>query len=158
MKRHSLAKTGFTLIEMLVVVIIIASLVSVGMPQYFKVVESARITEAKSLLTTIRTGQEGRLSTKGSYAHSNDEMAGFDVNLPGQDPTYGMKFFFVVLGPGSSEGCPPSRPHYNVQFIRYSDRSKAMSRYFENYMMVYESCANKLSFPGCINCQKELTR
>ncbi|MFH2204151.1 MAG: prepilin-type N-terminal cleavage/methylation domain-containing protein [Elusimicrobiota bacterium] len=149
---------GFTLIEMLVVVIIIATLASISTPQYFKVVESARISEASFLLSTIRNGQEGVLASAGAYMHSNAELPALDVELPGEDPTYGMKYFFMVVGEGSPDGCPPNGAYYNIAFIRYGENAKVMRRYFENYMMVYERCTNQITFPGCPNCANDFKR
>lgn len=45
---------GFTLLELLMVVIIIAILASIALPQYFRVVERSRISQVASLLSTIR--------------------------------------------------------------------------------------------------------
>jgi len=47
------SNAGFTLVELLVVVLIIGILASVGVPQYFKAVEKSRVAEAKSMLGAL---------------------------------------------------------------------------------------------------------
>lgn len=46
-------KKGFTLVELLAVVLIVAILSGVALPQYRKVVEKARLSEAESMMRTI---------------------------------------------------------------------------------------------------------
>ena len=52
-----MGKGGFTLLELLMVVIIIGILASIAMPQYVRVTERARATEAIQLLGAIRMSQ-----------------------------------------------------------------------------------------------------
>ncbi len=46
---------GFTLIELLIVVIIVAVLAAVAIPQYFRYLDSARVTVSISVMDTLRT-------------------------------------------------------------------------------------------------------
>lgn len=52
-------KSGFTLLEILVVIIIVGVLASVAMPQLFRNVERSRATEALDSLGVTRRGIEG---------------------------------------------------------------------------------------------------
>lgn len=54
MKRNRLKKKHFTLMEMIVVIMIIATLASVGVPAYMKYVEKANISTAKSQIANLK--------------------------------------------------------------------------------------------------------
>lgn len=55
-KKNSL--TGFTLLELVVVLIIISILAGLGVANYTTIVERGRAAEAKTILGTIRSGEE----------------------------------------------------------------------------------------------------
>ena len=74
-------KKGFTLIELLVVVLIIGILASIAIPQYFKVVEKGKVSEALSTLDALRGAQERYLAKYGNYANSWTAV-GFDLQIP----------------------------------------------------------------------------
>ena len=61
-------QAGFTLLELLMVVIIIAILASIALPQYFRTVRKAQRSEALSALATIRSAQMRYKSEFGGYA------------------------------------------------------------------------------------------
>ncbi|MDD5501112.1 MAG: prepilin-type N-terminal cleavage/methylation domain-containing protein [Candidatus Omnitrophica bacterium] len=59
---------GFTLIELIVVIIIVGILASVGMTQYTKVVEKGRAAEARLILGSLRTAEVANYIENGAYA------------------------------------------------------------------------------------------
>lgn len=58
MKTRRDRRSGFTLLELLMVVIIIAILASIALPQYIKASEKARASEALSALGAIRAAEQ----------------------------------------------------------------------------------------------------
>lgn len=149
---------GFTLIELVVVVAIISILAAIATPQYFQVVERARAAESLAMLATIRSAQERLLAQNGSYANANYDVEKFDVSFQGDDPTYGMKNFFLVLGPGNPAGCEEGNPFYNVAFVRITANAGVAPRYYPNYMVVYERCTDRVAIPGCAACATDFLR
>jgi prepilin-type N-terminal cleavage/methylation domain-containing protein len=61
-------KRGFTLLELVVVVIIIGILATLGFTQYGKVIEKGRIAEARMVLGAIRNAQEAYKQEYGDYS------------------------------------------------------------------------------------------
>ncbi len=152
---HPKRARSFTLVEQIVVILIISVLASIAIPQYLRGLERVRVTEAMSMLFSIRTTQERFVSSEGNYVRTNMNAGSFGIILPGEDPAYGMKNFFMVLGPGDPAGCQPGTPLYNVMFIRITDNTGVSTRYFKNYSLLYERCADKISWPGCPNCAQD---
>ena len=64
----SLKNSGFTLIEMLIVVGMIAALAAIALPAYSKYVERSRRIEGQALINTIAQRQERFFSTYNRYA------------------------------------------------------------------------------------------
>lgn len=83
-------KNGFTLVELLAVVLIVAILMGVGLPQYRKAVDKARVTEAEAVMRTIYDSSErlagdfgyrsyqALVATKGSANYSFSRFDMFD--------------------------------------------------------------------------------
>jgi prepilin-type N-terminal cleavage/methylation domain-containing protein len=100
-KEEGLRK-GFTLIELIVVIIIVGILASVGMAQYTKVVEKGRAGEARILLSSLRTAEV-------SYFMENDEYAAIaDLNVSA--PTSCTSTHYFQYGCDSGDGtCTATR-------------------------------------------------
>lgn len=60
-------RTGFTLIELIIVVIILGILASIGFIQFLKTIEKGRSAEARNILGDIRSAQESYRLESGSY-------------------------------------------------------------------------------------------
>lgn len=71
-------KGGFTLLELIIVVIVIGILASLGLPRYIRLTEKGRTTEAKNLLSSIRDAQIRYATQWGAYTTN---MSALDVNL-----------------------------------------------------------------------------
>jgi type IV pilus assembly protein PilE len=64
------SKKGFSLIELLAVIIIIGILAAVAIPIYTNYMQRARRSDAKTCLEQLRAGQEMRKAETGSYSLS----------------------------------------------------------------------------------------
>jgi len=71
-------KKGFTLMELLVVVILVAILAGIAMPQYFNAVERQRSVEAVGILTSIEKSQMRYAAINEQYA---SDFSDLDVDL-----------------------------------------------------------------------------
>jgi len=76
-------KNGFTLIEMLVVVLIIGILAAVALPQYEKAVEKSRMTEGVQMVRAIADANRVFFLANDRYAEEN-EIGLLDIEVPGK--------------------------------------------------------------------------
>ena len=74
------SKHGFTLIEMLVVVLVIGILAAVAIPQYQTAVDRARLTRYITLVKALAEARQRLYMSTGEWKHHFDEL---DVSLPG---------------------------------------------------------------------------
>ena len=66
---------GFTMLELLMVVIIIGVLATLAVPQYMGFVEKARATEAVSSMSALRTAQNLYKLENGEYSGNINKLA-----------------------------------------------------------------------------------
>jgi len=67
-------RNGFTLVELLVVVVIIAILAAIAIPLYTNYLQRARRADAKTALEQVRAAQEMWRAEKGVYSLDRSEI------------------------------------------------------------------------------------
>lgn len=76
---------GFTIIEIIIVIVIIGVLASVAMPSYNSSVERTKSAEGIQVLMAIRDAQEIYFFENGSYYTGNDINGNLDVTINALD-------------------------------------------------------------------------
>jgi prepilin-type N-terminal cleavage/methylation domain-containing protein len=116
-------RQGFTLIELLVVVLIIGILASIAIPQYFKVVEKARVAEAMSVISSIKSAEERYLARGGVYT---SDFTKLDISYPNMTASnITTKFFTAAV---AATNCT-SGPCFQVTVTRHTTNSTVAARY-----------------------------
>jgi type IV pilus assembly protein PilE len=72
---------GFTLIELMIVVVIIGILAAIAVPKFNEVSKRSKEAEAAPVLKQLRTLQERYLQAEGVYAASITDLEGAAVNF-----------------------------------------------------------------------------
>ncbi|MBI5149671.1 MAG: prepilin-type N-terminal cleavage/methylation domain-containing protein [Candidatus Omnitrophica bacterium] len=88
-------KSGFTLLEVIIVIIIVGVLASLALPRFFSTVEFSKSSEALTSLGTLRESME-RCYLASSATYVGCTLASLDVENPANSP--GSRFTYAVSG------------------------------------------------------------
>ncbi len=112
---------GFTLLELLIVVIIVGILASLAIPQYLKTTEASKATEAYNNLSSVRKAQLAYYGIRQNYTTNFNELS---IENPNNIPlvTNGGNRYFAYTSDGTSTNIFPLRATrsggtYNNNFI-----------------------------------------
>ncbi|MBW2059365.1 MAG: prepilin-type N-terminal cleavage/methylation domain-containing protein [Deltaproteobacteria bacterium] len=83
MKRNAIGKAGFTLVELMVVIIIVGILAAIAVPLYTDYTEKARVTEATGMIGAIITAEKVYKQRTGNYfdASTVDDFKSHGVDI-----------------------------------------------------------------------------
>ncbi|MEK8050042.1 prepilin-type N-terminal cleavage/methylation domain-containing protein [Ideonella sp. DXS22W] len=96
---------GFTLIELIVVMAIVALLTSIAAPRYLRSVDQAREASMRSSLAVMRQAIDQFAADRGRYPHDLQELVAerYLRALP-EDPLTGRRESWVALSPPPDDG------------------------------------------------------
>ncbi len=118
-------QAGFTLLELVMVLVIIGILVALGVPGFFKTVERSRMSEATRMLGVIRMAQMRYYAEHATFTSNMDEL---DI-----DKAEGK--FFNLVDFSLSSGCTPGSNSCIIGLVERKTGSGAQNLYGKAYRL-----------------------
>ena len=161
MKRKNKQKTlkqGFTLLELLVVVLIIGILAAIALPQYKKVVEKSRMAEAVTNVKAIAQAQQRYYLVNNEYVDCQG-LNSLDIELSWKNYNYGgcpakqTSNFVYTSGPwsvGSEIAMAQRNPegHKYIVYISKDNPNRISCWSYSTASDIQKELCNKLRSQG----------
>lgn len=125
---------GFTLTELLVVVIVLGVLAGVSVPKLSRVLETRKTTEAEEMLSAVRSEQEQRCVLGKNYLTDNTQVQALASASNGKNYTYSLQ----STGASASSG-----KGYTLRMPSYKDGQMCCEgTYCDKLNKSYPSCSS----------------
>lgn len=138
-------KTGSTLIEIMIIIIIVGALAIVAIPKFSYVAERGQAQEAYSIFSAVRAAQMAYKIENDKYATSVNQL---DVELSIPPYFSGLSLFDATQpGAGTISHCPPSPP-MNEKYFAYLNGRNGLPK---PYTLFLQESGNIVCIPfgGC---------
>lgn len=97
-------RTGFTLIELMVVMAIVSLLLTLAAPRYFKSIDKSKETVLKANLAATRDALDKFYSDKGKYPDAMDELVKERyLRTPPYDPIIDSSSSWTIVAPPNGQ-------------------------------------------------------
>jgi type IV pilus assembly protein PilE len=121
---------GFTLIELMVVVVIASILISIAVPSYMTQIRQSRRTEAKTAVLDAAGREERFFSTNASTYTATAANLGYN-GLGAANPVGSGYYYLLVCSPANSNCAPglnmpnpPAAPSYTIVAVAAAGQSQ----------------------------------
>ncbi|MBV9345572.1 MAG: prepilin-type N-terminal cleavage/methylation domain-containing protein [Gammaproteobacteria bacterium] len=145
-RKSSQPQGGFTLAELMVVVVIAAILISLAVPSYITSIRKSRRTEAKTALLDLAGREERYLSTNPAGYTAAAAQLGYAA-LPGVVGNGYYQLSVCIAGTGAAAGtCPngPAGPSFIATAVPVAGQSQANDLQCQSFSV--DSTGNQLAF------------
>ena len=122
------APRGFTLIELMVVVVIATILVSIAVPSYMSQVRQSRRTEAKTAVLDLASREERYFSTNGAIYSTTPRDLGYTGGAFPAPVATDNYYTITVCSPAANcdpNANPPAAPSYYITATPVAGNSQA---------------------------------